>query len=160
LLCHAWRSCQPNFKGKYFFLIDSFSGTSDSVEQDLIPMRDEAGVTRLGAFFPAGKTDTSADEVRRNLSDFPEARVCAGWIPEVFATLPERDWAFVHLDLTLYEPTVASLEYFYPRLSTGGVILCDGSAFCPGAEKAWQQFCERRDVAYVTLGHRETVLIK
>jgi macrocin-O-methyltransferase TylF-like protien len=160
LLCHAWRSRQPDFKGRDFYLIDSFSGTSASVEHDLIPVRGDDGAPRMESFFPAGKTDTSADEVRRHLSDFPEARVCAGWIPQVFAGLTERNWAFVHLDLTLFEPTAASLEYFYPRLSAGGVIVCDGSIFCPGAEKAWHQFCSRHDVPYITLGHRETVLIK
>ena len=91
---------------------------------------------------------------------FPRVKICAGWIPQVFATLPERDWAYVHLDLTLFEPTLASLEYFYPRLNKGGVMICDGSIFCPGAEKAWEQFCTQRGIAYVMLGHRETVIIK
>jgi len=160
LLCHAWRSRDSAFKGRDFYLIDSFSGTSASVEQDLIPVRGDDGRTRRDAFFPVGKSDAVADEVRGYFSDFPDARICPGWIPQVFATLPERDWAFVHLDLTLYEPTLAALEYFYPRLNQGGALLCDGSIFCPGAERAWDEYCTRHDIAYVTLGHRETVLIK
>jgi O-methyltransferase len=160
LLCHAWRSRQPDFKGAGFYLIDSFSGTSASVDQDLIPVRGADGATRREAFFPAGQSDTSADEVRGYFTDFPEVTICAGWIPQVFTSLPDRDWAFVRLDLTLFEPTLAALEYFYPRLSKGGVITCDGSIFCPGAEKAWEQFCEQRDIAYVMLGHRQFVLIK
>ena len=71
----------------------------------------------MESFFEAGKTDTSADLVRGFFGDFPNVRICAGWIPQVFATLPDRDWAFVHLDLTLYEPTLAALEYFYPALT-------------------------------------------
>jgi O-methyltransferase len=160
LLCHAWRSGQPDFRGDEFYLIDSYAGTSVSVAQDLIPVRADDGSARMEPFFPAGKTDTSPELVRGFFSDFPKVRICAGWIPQVFATLPARDWAFVHLDLTLYEPTLASLEYFYPRLSKGGVILCDGSIFCPGAARAWEEFCARHDLAYVTLGHRETVLMK
>ncbi len=160
LICHAWRSREPGFRGRDLYLIDSFSGTSASVVQDLITVRGEDGATRREAFFPAGKTDTSADEVRGYFTDFPEVRICAGWIPQVFATLPDRDWAFVHLDLTLYEPTLAALEYFFPRLNKGGVMICDGSIFCPGAEKAWDEFCEQRDIAYVMLGHRSAVLFK
>lgn len=160
LLCHAWRSRQPGFQGNDLYLIDSYSGTSASVAQDQIPMRDADGPTRMEAFFPAGKTDTSPELVRGFFGEFPNVNICAGWIPQVFATLPEREWAFVHLDLSLYEPTLASLEYFYPRLSKGGAILCDGSIFCPGVTQAWEKFCIRYDLAYITLGHREMVLMK
>ena len=160
LLCHAWRSRQPGFRGDDFYLIDSFSGTSASSTHDLIPVRAADGMTRMEPFFPAGKTDTTAALVRGFFGDFPQVQICAGWIPQVFATLPERDWAYVHLDLTLYEPTLASLEYFYPRLNPGGVILCDGSIFCPGAQTAWVEFCTRHDIPFVSLGHRESVIIK
>ncbi len=161
LLCHAWRSRQPSFRGDDFYLIDSFSGTSTATAHDLIPVRGADGVTRMEAFFQAGKTDTALELVRGFFSDFfPNVRICRGWIPPVFATLPERDWAFVHLDLTLYEPTLAALEYFYPRLNKEGVILCDGSIFCPGAQKAWDEFCATHDLASVVLGHRESILIK
>ena len=160
LLCHAWRSRQPAFRGDDFYLIDSFSGTSTASAHDLIPVRGDDGTTHMESFFPTGKTDTSAELVHGFFGDFPNVRICAGWIPPVFATLPERDWAFVHLDLTLYEPTLAALEYFYPRLNKGGVILCDGSIFCPGAQKAWDEFCEKHHLASVVLGHRESILIK
>ena len=160
LLAHAWRSRAPKFLGEDLYLIDSYSGTSASKAQDRIPMREPGGSTRLDDFFPAGKTDTSPELVRSFFSEYPRVSICAGWIPPVLATLPEREWAFVHLDLSLYEPTLASLEYFYPRLTKGGVILCDGSIFCPGAATAWEEFCARTDVPYVLLGHRETVLIK
>jgi hypothetical protein len=160
LLCHAWRSRQPGFRGGDLYLIDSFSGTGSSSADDFIAVRDQDGTTRMEAFFPVGKSDTSADEVRGYFTEFPDVTICAGWIPQVFGSLPDRDWAFVHLDLAVFEPTLASLEYFYPRLSKGGVILCDGSVFCPGAQKAWDQFCTRHNIPYVTLGHRETVLVK
>lgn len=161
LLCHAWRSREPAFDGTGMVLIDSFSGTSDSVEQDLIPVRDADGGTRMQAFFPAGKTDTSAALVRGFFAaEFPGVAVHAGWIPAVFSSLPESPWAYVHLDVTLFEPTLAALEYFYPRLSPGGVILCDGSIFCPGAERAVRQYCERNALGYAILGHREYVLMK
>ena len=160
LLAHVWRSRDPGFRGDDLYLIDSFAGTSASGEHDLIPVREADGSTRREAFFPVASADISAELVRGFFADFPRTRICAGWIPEVFATLPERDWAFVHLDVTLYEPTRAALEYFYDRLNVGGVIVCDGSIFCPGAQKAWDEFCAVRNIAFVTLGNRESILIK
>ncbi len=160
LLAHVWRSRDPDFKGDDLYLIDSFAGTSASGEHDLIPVREADGGTRREAFFPVASANISAELVRGFFGDFPRARICAGWIPQVFATLPERDWAFVHLDVTLYEPTRAALEYFYDRLNVGGVLVCDGSIFCPGAQKAWEEFCANRNIAFVTLGNRESVIIK
>jgi len=114
----------------------------------------------MKSFFPPRTSDVKLEEVRGFFRDFPRARIVEGWIPEVLDTLPAPAWAFVHLDLTLYEPTLAALRYFYDRLSPGGVLICDGSVFCPGAQKAVDEFSAERDIACVTLGHRESVFIK
>lgn len=160
LLCHAWRSERSDFKGENYYLVDSFSGTSDSSVHDLIPVREPGGPTRMAPFFPPGKTDVKSDEVRGYFREFPEAQICEGWIPGVFQKLPQTSWAFVHLDLTLYEPTLAALRFFYPRLSSGGVIVCDGSVFCPGAQQAVDEFSASENASYVLLGHRESVFLK
>jgi len=160
LLAHAWKSRDPAFTGDGLYLIDSFVGTSESGQHDLIPVRGADGAPRREAFFPVAKADISPELVRGYFSEFPRVSLCAGWIPQVFATVPEQTWAFVHLDVTLFEPTLAALEYFYPRLTVGGVIICDGSIFCPGAKKAWDEFCARRGLPFVVLGNRESILIK
>jgi hypothetical protein len=160
LLAHAWRSRDPAFKGDNLYLVDSFVGTSESGEHDFIPVRGDDGTTRREAFFPVAQAGLTPELVRGFFGEFPDVSICAGWIPQVFSTLPERDWAFVHLDVTLYEPTLAALEYFYPRLNAGGVIICDGSIFCPGAKKAWDEFCARHALPFVVLGNRESILIK
>ena len=160
LLAYAWRSRNPGFTGSDLYLIDSFVGTSASGEHDLIAVRAPDGSTRREAFFPVAKADISPELVRGFFGEFPQVSLCAGWIPQVFATLPERAWAFVHLDVTLYDPTLAALDYFYPRLTAGGVIICDGSIFCPGAKKAWDEFCARHELPFVVLGNRESILIR
>jgi hypothetical protein len=160
LLCRALRNREPSFDGQGMHLIDSFCGTSRNVAQDLIAVRNGDGDLQMAEFFQAGKTDASEAQVRATFaSEFPGVAVHAGWIPAVLSSLPEAAWAFVHLDVTLYEPTLAALEYFQPRLSPGGVILCDGSIFCPGAEAAFTTYCERNSLGYAMLGHREYVLV-
>src|SRR6185503_2707502 len=136
------------------------SGTKESSDHDLIPVREPGSPTRMTPFFPPGKTDVAAADVRGYFHEFPEALICEGWIPEVFGKLPETPWAFVHLDLTLYEATLGALRYFYPRLSAGGVLVCDGSVFCPGAQKAVDEFTASHNAGYVVLGHRESVFLK
>ena len=160
LLCHAWRSRRAEFDGERFYLIDSFSGTPESSEHDFIPVRDENGATRMESFFPPHKSDVTADMVRRHMRAFPRARIEQGWIPHVLEALPENTWAFAHVDVTLYEPTLAALEYFYPRLSPGGVLICEDSVFCHGVQKAADQYSAAHDVAYVTLASRAIVFTK
>lgn len=160
LLAHAWKSRDPRFSGEGLYLIDSFVGTSESGEHDLIPVRAADGTTLREAFFPVAKAGLTPELVRGYFGEFPRVSLCAGWIPQVFASVPEQPWAFVHLDVTLFEPTLAALEYFYPRLVAGGVIVCDGSIFCPGAKTAWDEFCAARKLPFVVLGNRESILIK
>lgn len=160
LLCHAWRSARPTFDGEGFYLVDSFSGTAESTAHDLVPMRDPGGATRMAPFFKAGKTDITADVVRGYFSDFPRTRICAGWVPQVFAQLPDTAWAFVHVDLTLYEATLAALRYFHSRLATRGVLVCSGTLFCPGVQQAVDEFSQAHDAPYVVLGYGERVFLK
>jgi hypothetical protein len=160
LLCHAWRSAHPAFKGENLYLIDSFSGTSASTVHDLIPVRNARGEPEMTAFFPSGKTDVTVEAVRGYFREFPDVEICTGWIPQVFETLVPAQWSFVHVDLTLYEATLAALQYFYPRLAHGGVIVCDGSLFCPGVQRAIDEFSAATDAAYITLGYREAVFMK
>jgi hypothetical protein len=58
-----------------------------------------------------------------------------GWIPERFPEVADRRFAFVHIDVDLEQPTRDSIEFFYPRMNKGGIILCDDYGFttCPGA---------------------------
>ena len=48
--------------------------------------------------------------------------VVKGYFPETTVGIEEA-FCFVNLDFDLYNPTYAGLEYFYPRMSKGGVIL-------------------------------------
>lgn len=158
LLCHAWRSREPGFRGKGLHLMDSFTGTSASTAPDFIPVRDSASGARMQPFFPPGVSDVTPELVRSHFTEFPEVAIHAGWVPEVFELAGADRYAFVHVDLTLYEPTLAALDYFYPRLSAGGVIFCDGSIFCPGVTQAVERYCALHDVPYAALGHRHYLI--
>ena len=92
----------------------------------------------------------SEELVRARLAQF-DAVVEKGWIPEVFHPARDRRYCFVHIDVDLYAPTLASLEFFYPRLNPGGVLICDDYGFstCPGATRAVDEFLEDKPEAVV-----------
>jgi hypothetical protein len=69
-------------------------------------------------------------------------QIMRGWIPSRFAEVAEKKFSFVHIDVDLEKPTRDSLEFFYPRLSDGGILLCDDYGFdtCPGVTAAIDEF--------------------
>lgn len=114
---------------RWHHVFDSFEGLSIPGDTD-------------GEHWSAGDLSVSEDTVRGNLSVSDRFTLHKGWIPTRFDEVNERRFAFVHIDVDLYQPTLDSIAYFYPRLSDGGIILCDdyGSGLCPGATKAVDEF--------------------
>lgn len=76
-----------------------------------------------------------------------------GWIPEKFHEVEDKEFSLVHIDVDLHDPTLASLEFFWPRLNAGGMIVCDdyGSEACPGAKKAMDDFAAKYGFSVVHL---------
>lgn len=146
-----------------FHLFDTFEGFK---EEDLAGETGEAATYTTRNF-----ADTSVEAVRRYLgasdkfvfhvgrfqpssskfavpgSQFPEEELN----PETRTPKPQIDrelrtanrelFALVNLDVDLYAPTKAGLEYFYPRLSPGGVIFIhDYNYKWPGIINAVDEF--------------------
>lgn len=63
-------------------------------------------------------------------------------VPEFVEKNPGVRFSLVHFDCDMYEPTKAGLEYFWPRLSKGGVFLFDEYAIkeWPGETRAVDEF--------------------
>jgi O-methyltransferase len=45
-----------------------------------------------------------------------------GYFPESAVSDMDETFAFVSIDLDLYKPIFAALQFFYPRLNKGGII--------------------------------------
>jgi len=112
--------------------------------------------------FREGHFRTDFAQVQAAFADFPGVVFHKGWIPDVLATLPEARWSFVHVDVDLYEPTRACLEFFLPRLVPGGVLVCDdyGAPTFPGAARAWDEVCEGEGIPFVELPTGQAVILK
>lgn len=111
-------------------IFDSFQGLS-------VPGRED------NSYWSQGDLSASSEEIRQNLGD-RRYSLHRGWIPERFDDVADEEFCFVHIDVDLYQPTIDALRFFYPRLSIGGIIVCDdyGSSRCPGATRACDEFTE------------------
>ena len=68
-------------------------------------------------------TDTSLDLVRQNIGNESVTFVKGHFPRTVTEDIADRKFAVVHLDCDLHDPIKAGLEFFYPRLSAGGLII-------------------------------------
>jgi len=158
LMCDYLRRRNPNYRGSRYHIFDSFEGLSAPTLADDIPEEFERA-RRIKAMCVQGAFAASLDQVRRNLADFPDIAFHPGWIPLTFQELPERQYRFVHVDVDLYDPTLESFEYFYPRLAAGGVLVSDDYGW-PGARKAIDEFCAEFNAKLAVTDYHQAVLVK
>ncbi len=156
LMLARLKRAELGFAGRGYHIFDSFEGLSEPGAADSVP-GDDAGAERVRRMCRCGWFAAPLEIVRQGLAEFPQVDYRPGWIPASFAGLPERHYRFVHLDLDLHNPTLAALEYFFPRLVAGAIVVCDDYAW-PGERKAVEDFCERHRVAFETTPHGQAVL--
>lgn len=97
-------------------LFDTFEGFDD---RDLASERDATG----GQYPNEKFADASLDEVRAYVGNDDNVTFYPGWFPDSARSIPEHTrFAFAHYDADLYAPAKAFCEFFYPRMSPGGVM--------------------------------------
>lgn len=105
--------------------------------------------------------DTSIERVRRTLEGRSNTHLYPGVFPAT-AAAGEREggltnpFAFVHLDADVYPTTRDGLEWFWPRMVPGGVVVVDdyGDRLWPGVARAVDAFALRTGCPVMT---RETL---
>lgn len=128
-----------------FHIFDSFEGgLSDKTSED---MSDYARQTKEEAEFEKNWFSSTIDDLKRALTGFDFIEIYKGWIPERFHEVEHKQFSFVHVDVDLYQPTLDSLKFFYPRLMPGGIIVVDdyGYSVFPGAKRAVDEFVQGID---------------
>lgn len=115
-----------------FHLFDTFEGFT---ETDLVG---ESG--KAATYSSRNFADTSLQKVTSRLSA-PAFVFHPGYFPETAKKTENDIFALVNMDADLYKPTKAGLEFFYPRLSSGGVLIIhDYNPDWPGIMKAVDEF--------------------
>lgn len=140
------------FPESTLYLYDTFEGFNLSdVNQE-----ENKGTVSTYAHY----ADTNVDLVLGKLPHPEKAVVRKGFFPES-ATGQDDGYAFVNLDADLYAPTLAGLEYFYPKLVPGGGIFVH-DYFAPdftGVKKAISEFINRSKISISPIGDFRTVSI-
>jgi hypothetical protein len=132
------------YRGASSYIISRYSNGADRTHHafDSWEGVSEPGVSD-GRYWRRGDLAVSEASARQNLAGFPSIKFHKGWIPDSFAAVEgAARFAFVHIDVDLYQPTLDSLTFFYPRLNAGALVVCDdyGASSCPGVTRACETF--------------------
>jgi O-methyltransferase len=112
---------------KVLHLFDTFTGLPESTPEDRAVHR-------------PGQYASSLESVERYLAGYENVHFHPGLFPESTTTVPEDSYCFVHFDVDLYASTLDCLQYFYPRMIPGGIILSHDYGLLAGVQQAFDEF--------------------
>ena len=86
--------------------------------------------------------EVSITQVKKYIGTSELIHIFQGYFPDTTKDVdPNNRYALVHLDADLYQPQKSGLEYFYPRMSLGGIIIIhDYNNEYHGSKKAVDEF--------------------
>ena len=101
--------------------------------------------------------------VQKHLEEFDFIKYYPGWVPARFPEVAGQTFAFVHIDLDLYQPIRDSFNFFYPLLAKNGVMVFDDYGFLdfPGAQQAVDEILKELDnPLFIPLPSGQAFLVK
>jgi O-methyltransferase len=128
-------------------LFDSFEGLPEPGPNDGEKAREYSGGRSEGRLSPISRCEATLEQVRRFLFerlklDSGQVQFHVGWFQQtVPATANQlKPLAMLRLDGDWYESTRICLEYLYPKLSPGGIVILDDYYCWEGCRKATDEF--------------------
>ncbi len=149
---------------KSLHVYDSFEGLPEKKSLDRFP---SAGFVKKSTYqdnkrIGKGWFQTSEDSLRKNFLDFATKlpSIHKGWFHDTLPHALPKQISFAHLDGDFYESTLVSLEYVYPKMSSGAIAVIDD--YCdinihkkhnslPGVKKACDTFFSEKSEAVEVL---------
>lgn len=108
----------------------------------------------------AGAYACSLASVSGYLAAYPHVQFYKGRFPETAGPVADVRFSFVHLDVDLYESTLGCLEFFYPRMEPGGIILSHDYSILAGVRQAFHEYLADKAECLVELPSTQCMIVK
>lgn len=137
---------------KKYFLFDTFTG----MPTDHATQNERESLSKTGDF-----SNISLATIKKYLSN-ERFIFKQGFFPDSAKGLEQNRFSFVYLDADLYQSTKDGLEFFYPRLTDGGIIVLDdyGSRYWDGVTQAVDEFTEKYNITPIVSTRSQCVIMK
>ncbi|MCW4117001.1 TylF/MycF family methyltransferase [Aurantimonas sp. MSK8Z-1] len=143
-----------NTLNKNFWLFDTFEGAP--LEQMTPVEKEEGRAVENKHYFDC------YDITRQNFAPWPRANLVKGAIPGTLGTVDIPRVSYLCIDMNFVEPERAALEFFWPRLVKGGLVVFDdyGWKQCRRQKDAHDEWARRTGVEIMLLPTGQGLLIK
>jgi O-methyltransferase len=144
-----------NSTGKAFYLFDTFDGIPDDQMAD----EERQFRTEENRMYYA---QDSYETALKNFEPYPRVRLVRGRVPDTLTGVEIEAVSYLSLDMNIAAPEVAALEFFWPKLSVGAIVLLDdyGWTHYRPQKVALDKFAAKQDVEIATLPTGQGLLIK
>jgi hypothetical protein len=133
---------------KHLHLFDTFEGLPKVEDVDMVWP------------FYEGKFATSYQGVKDYLSTERNVFFYKGIFPDTSGPVRAKSFSLVNLDVDTYESTRRCLEFFYTRMSTGGIIISHDYLTAPGVQKAFDEFFSDKPEPVIETAGSQCLVVK
>jgi O-methyltransferase len=133
-----------------FYLFDTYSGLVD----DQVTAEDKAAFRNY--------YENTYECVVDSFREFTNAVIVKGVVPESLKTVRIDQVAYLSIDMNCTQPELAALEYFWPKMVSGGVIVLDDYGFSghEAQKKAADGFAAKMGACILSVPTGQGLLIK
>ena len=139
-----------NFKNRKFYLFDTFEG----MVEDLISENEKAA-------YKHNYTNTH-NFVVNTFKDFDNVVIVKGIVPESLYAVNIEKVAYLSIDMNCAQPERAALEYFWPKLVRGAIIVLDDYIFSGRKlqQESADEFARMKGVRILSIPTGQGIIIK
>ena len=111
--------------------------------------------------FHESQFPSSFEEVKNLFNTYSNVHLYKGLFPQTAGPIKDKRFSFVNLDTDLYESTKDCLEFFYPRMNRGGILLSHDYPKAIGVKRAFDEFFENKpEIVLPAVSRQQCFVVK
>lgn len=137
-------------RGRTFFLLDTFKGIdyeilNESEKHKQLPQYSDC-----------------YEDVVKTFAPFKNVQIIRGTVPTILRLVPSQKIAFMSIDMNNILPEKSALDFFWPKLSVGGIIVLDDFAYAGFEEQNMGhiEWAKEHNTSILTLPTGQGIIIK
>lgn len=141
-------------KENNLFVFDTFEGLPEVEEIDKSENKFECN-------FEKGQYKANYDDVKDYLKSYKNVFLHKGIFPQTNSEkINDKKFIFVHLDVDIYSSTKDCLEFFYPRMEKGAILISHDYSTAKGVKKAFDEFFKNKEEVVLELTGTQGMFVK